>query len=234
MKTALENGSAGTGAAGSRAAETRAVETGLVMTGAVDVQVHEDVWVRVAEGSTGPPHPADARAAVGMPPWRAREFLAGRGVLRDLLAAVAPWARDAEVAATATGKPVLAGVPGVGVSVSHDGGAVAAAVALRRAVGVDLQRPPAELPAGVVRRCLRERAAELDRLPEAERAVELARVWTVQEACVKAEGTGLAGRPWAIDVPARPVSGRWRRFGWVALRDAVDVPLSCAFEEWTC
>ncbi|WP_197289698.1 4'-phosphopantetheinyl transferase family protein [Saccharothrix sp. NRRL B-16348] len=215
-------------------AEIGAVGTVPVTTGAVDVRVHEDVWVRVAEGHTGPPHPADARAAVGMPPWRAREFLAGRGVLRDLLAAVAPWARDAEVTPTGAGKPVLAGVPGVGVSVSHDGGAVAAAVALRRAVGVDLQRPPAELPAGVVRRCLRERAAELDRLPEAERAVEFARVWTVQEACVKAEGTGLAGLPWAIDVPARPVTGRWRHFRWVVLRDAVDVPLSCAFEEWTC
>ncbi|MFT7836812.1 4'-phosphopantetheinyl transferase superfamily protein [Saccharothrix sp. BKS2] len=199
----------------------------------MNLQLHQDVWVRLADTPAGPPHPADTRAAAGLPPWRAREFLAGRGVLRDLLAAVAPWARDAELTPTATGKPVLAGAPDVGVSVSHDGGLVAAAVALRRAVGVDLQQPPADLPAGVVRRCLRERAAELDRLPAAERAVEFARVWTVQEACVKAEGTGLAGRPWAIDVPARPVSGRWRRFRWVALRTTA-VPLSCAFEEWTC
>ena len=79
-----------------------------------------------------------------------------------------------------------------------------------------------------------DEADELDRLPERERAVEFAWVWTVQEACVKAEGTGLAGRPWRIEVPPRPRTGQWGGYRWIPLRGSTDTPLSCAFWERTC
>jgi 4'-phosphopantetheinyl transferase len=150
-------------------------------------------------------------------------------VLRDLLSTVAPAAADAELVVTAGGKPALAGWPEIGVSVSHDGDAVAAAVAVNGVVGVDVQLPSERISDRVLRRCLRERASELETLPPAQRATELAWVWSVQEACVKADGSGMSGRPWAIDVPIRPRSGRWGRLRWLALRDHVETPVSCAF-----
>ncbi|NBH07026.1 4'-phosphopantetheinyl transferase superfamily protein, partial [Amycolatopsis sp. SID8362] len=66
-------------------------------------------------------------------------------------------------------------------------------------------------------------------LPRARRAREFAWVWTVQEACVKAAGTGLGGRPWSIDVRPGALSGRWGGFTWLSLRTRSPVPLSCAF-----
>jgi 4'-phosphopantetheinyl transferase len=54
-------------------------------------------------------------------------------------------------------------------------------------------------------------------------------VWSVQEACVKATGSGLSGRPWSIDVPPGRGRGRWRAYRWVSFRGQSAVPLSCAF-----
>ena len=71
--------------------------------------------------------------------------------------------------------------------------------------------------------------AYLAGLPMAQRSREFAWVWTVQEACVKAAGTGFAGRPWSIDVPARAAHGRWGRYRWRSLRGVSPVPFSCAF-----
>ena len=42
-------------------------------------------------------------------------------------------------------------------------------------------------------------------------------IWTVQEACVKAAGSGLAGRPWRIPVEVAQLHGRWRGYRWVSL-----------------
>ncbi|MEV4443064.1 4'-phosphopantetheinyl transferase superfamily protein, partial [Streptomyces sp. NPDC049577] len=129
------------------------------------------------------------------------------------------------------GEPRLAGHPDVGISVSHDGDTVAAAVAPGRRVGVDVQQPPSGPHERLVRRCLRERAEQLAALPPDGRAEEFAWVWTVQEACVKAAGTGLAGQPWAIDVPLGHRRGRWDDYAWVSLRDTSTTPLSCAFTD---
>jgi 4'-phosphopantetheinyl transferase len=192
------------------------------------------VWVDYTRRPTASAHPADVRAASGLPRWRRREMLAGRALLRALLADVAPAAAGAELVPAVNGKPVLGGWPRVGVSVSHDRDAVAAAVALDRPVGVDVQLPPDRISDLVIRRCLRERAADLIALPPANRATEFAWVWSVQESCVKADGSGMSGRPWAIDVPLRPRSGWWRDLTWIALRDHTDVPVSCAFGEPTC
>jgi 4'-phosphopantetheinyl transferase len=192
------------------------------------VQVADGVWVAAEHRPAPSTTPADL-AFTGLPAWRRRERLAARGLLRALLARMAPEAADAPLVASAGGQPALAGFPEIGVSLSHDGEVAAAAVAVGRAVGVDVQLPPVPLSERMVRRCLRDRAADLHALPAAERAVELAWVWSVQEACVKAEGTGLAGRPWAIDVPIRAQAGRARALRWVALRGHSEVPVSCAF-----
>ncbi|WP_063777050.1 4'-phosphopantetheinyl transferase superfamily protein [Streptomyces humi] len=175
------------------------------------------------------PHQDDLDQAAGFPPWRAAEFLAGRATLRRLIREVRPDLADSAVRPDAWGRPGLVGHPDVGVSISHDGGLSAAALAPGRRVGVDVQLPPDGPSDGMLRRLLREHAAPLERLPAPERARELAWVWTVQESCVKAAGTGLAGRPWAIAVPPGRRYGRWGRYRWASLRDTSPIPLSCAF-----
>ncbi|MGQ4402104.1 4'-phosphopantetheinyl transferase superfamily protein [Streptomyces hayashii] len=196
-------------------------------------EITEGVWVlcrsdRTAT-DTAAPHRDDLAQTEGLPSWRAEEFLAGRATLRRLLREVRPDLADTPVRPDARGRPVLVGRPEVGVSVSHDGGLSAAAVAPGRRVGVDVQLPPDEPSEGMLRRCLKEHAARLGKLPAEERARELAWVWTVQESCVKAAGTGLAGRPWAIAVTPGHRHGRWGRYRWASLRDSSPIPLSCAF-----
>ncbi|WP_405006898.1 4'-phosphopantetheinyl transferase superfamily protein [Kitasatospora purpeofusca] len=173
--------------------------------------------------------PDDLAQARALPPWRAEQFLTGRATLRRLLREVRPDLAGTPVRPDPRGRPRLLGHPDVGVSISHDGGLSAAAVAPGRRVGVDLQLPSGEPSAGMLRRCLREHAARLESLPAPERAREFAWVWTVQESCVKAAGTGLAGRPWAVAVTPGHRHGRWGRYRWISLRDSSPVPLSCAF-----
>ncbi|WP_238995377.1 4'-phosphopantetheinyl transferase family protein [Streptomyces cyaneogriseus] len=201
------------------------------MTGPVAVPVARGVWLAAGDGRDLPvsTHPGDRRAARSMPGGRAREFLTGRGLLRRLLAQVCPGAADAPVLAGPDGAPRLHGHPGLGVSVAHDAGTAAAAVAVGRAVGVDVQHPPHRPSRALARRLLGERAAELDALPAPAAARELAWVWTAQEACAKATGRGLAVRPWTIDVPPGARSGRWRGLSWHSPRDRFGTPLSCAF-----
>lgn len=172
---------------------------------------------------------SDLAGAAHLHGVRAREHLAARRALRALLSARFPRAREAEVVYTRRGRPWLAGWPRLGISVSHDGDAVAACAALDHAVGLDVQHAPDDLSDALVRRCARERAEDLNRLPQRQRAREFAWLWTVQEACVKAAGTGLSGRPWSIDVPVPRTSGAWRGYRWVSLRRGASVPLSCAY-----
>ncbi|MDG4820142.1 MULTISPECIES: 4'-phosphopantetheinyl transferase superfamily protein [unclassified Micromonospora] len=183
---------------------------------------------RAADGSSGPVA-GDRAGLEGLPPWRRAELLAGRAALRHLLAEVLPEARDATVAYADSGRPYLVGWPYVGISIAHDAGSVAAGVAVGHTVGVDVQHPADTVPDSLLHRCLRQHTDELARLPMRHRATELAWVWTVQEACVKAAGTGMAGQPWSIDVRPYAHHGRWGRYRWTSLREASDIPFSCAY-----
>lgn len=178
------------------------------------------VWVAARDDAPRSGHPGDLAAARAMAPWRAEEFLAGRGLLRELLTRVAPDAANAGVPAGT--RPAVTGWPRLGVSVSHDEGTVAAAVAVGHRVGVDVQHAGGTLAPGLVRRILHNH-------PVTDPAEELAWVWTVQEACVKADGTGIAGQPWAIDVPPYQERGRWRDLAWRSLRGMSAIPLSVAW-----
>jgi 4'-phosphopantetheinyl transferase len=81
-------------------------------------------------------------------------------------------------------------------------------------VGIDVQRPE-PVTAGRLRRCGSDSARRaLAALPDAEREHEYARIWAVQEACVKAAGTGLAGRPWTIPVDVGREDGEWQGLAW--------------------
>lgn len=195
-------------------------------------QVTPGVWVARGERSQwirADPHPHDQAAAAALPRWRVEDFLASRALLRHLLRDTVPELAEATIGADERGRPVLAGHPNTGISISHDHDAVAVAVAPHRQVGVDVQLPADRTTDALLRRCLREHTQAVCTLPERQRAAELAWVWTAQEACVKAAGTGLSGRPWAIDIPPGRHHGRWGDFEWISLRGRSETPLSCAF-----
>ncbi|MFI2645692.1 4'-phosphopantetheinyl transferase family protein [Streptomyces sp. NPDC018610] len=192
------------------------------------------VWVAVEPAGDPVADPAgltqdDLAGAAHLPAWRAREHLAARRALRAVLAARFPEARHAPVAYDDRGAPRLVGRPRIGVSVSHDGDRVAACAALDHAVGVDLQHPPDTVSDAMLRRCAKDHTDRLAQLSMAERATEFAWLWTVREAIVKADGTGLAGGVWTADVTPWSRHGRWGRHRWVSLRDLSPLPLSCAY-----
>jgi 4'-phosphopantetheinyl transferase len=199
------------------------------------VLIGDDAEVLVAVDDAGrvlarhPCDPADAEGAAPLAPWRAREFLAARALLRSVLAELEPAAHGARIATRPGGQPFLPQWPQLAVSLSHDGTLVGAAAGRCARVGVDVQAPPAATHPGLLRRCLREHLRLLDPLDARARADVLARVWSVQEACVKADGTGIAGRPWAIDVPPGGRTGRWNDITWLSLPDLWPAPAAVAW-----
>ncbi|MFD6297765.1 4'-phosphopantetheinyl transferase family protein [Streptomyces sp. NPDC060235] len=195
------------------------------------IRVEDEVWVQVRPAADVPAstHPDDLRRAAALPHWRADRFLRGRGLLRELLRTTAPHLADADVVPDERGQPRLAGHPRAGVSISHSEGQLACALAAVRPVGVDVQHPAPSVGAGLARRLLRDHAPGVLALPPGEAAEAVAWVWTAQEACAKAAGSGLAGRPWTVDVTPGARRGRWGAYRWISLRDHSDTPLSCAF-----
>ncbi|GAA0706696.1 4'-phosphopantetheinyl transferase superfamily protein [Dactylosporangium roseum] len=158
---------------------------------------------------------------------RDREHAAVRQLLAWLLARLG--ARPARVETHSSGRPFLPDRPELGVSLSHSGPWLAAAVGTGCDVGVDVQRPE-PVPAGLLRRCCDPPArAALTALPDADRDLEFAWIWSVQEACVKATGDGLAGRPWTVPVALGQDRGEWEGVRWRALRERGRPPLSCAY-----
>lgn len=184
-----------------------------------DGEIH--VWRGVIEENPAPGAvvPAEAARARRMgSALRRREFLACRGALRRILAAVLgsdPLA--VPIMESVHGKPVL--VPGgrlppIGFNVSHSGGRYVIALARGAGPGVDVER-------------IRPRP-RLDRLarrffsPAEQRAVAAApspleafyRVWARKEAVIKADGRGVGLGLGRFDVSAdegRPtlLHARW-------------------------
>lgn len=199
------------------------------------VSLVPEVWVAVDRLdlalARGPVARRDAARAAALPPWRSREFLAGRALLRTLLHEMAGPASAADIDVGQRGRPVLARWPRLGISISHDGGYVAASAGRDTDVGVDIQVPPGQLGEPVIRRCLGPYLGLLDGRPQADRIHAFTWLWTAQEACVKASGMGIADRPWSIDVPPGATRGRWRKYHWIALPELSQIPLSCAFAD---
>jgi 4'-phosphopantetheinyl transferase len=67
-------------------------------------------------------------------------------------------------------------------------------------------------------------------MPAPQRDLEFAWIWTAQEACVKATGQGLAGRPWTVPVEVGQRAGTWHGVRWLSLRDRFGTPVSCAYQ----
>jgi 4'-phosphopantetheinyl transferase len=185
---------------------------------------------RITALQHAPGWPAD-RPACRLPAWREREHVAARALLRQVLAVtVGREAAARPLGAFGNGQPYLHGRPDLSVSLSHAEGWVAAAVHTGGGnVGIDVV-PPRPVSDAFVRRCCTPSGRlELSRLPARARDAEVAWIWSAQEACVKATGEGLAGRPWTIRVEPGQRSGQWGHLWWSALRHAFPVPVSCAY-----
>jgi phosphopantetheinyl transferase len=135
----------------------------------------------------------------------------GRALVRELLAerlGPGPWTLIAD----RDGKPhvaELAARPGIGISISHGGALVAAALSTLGPVGVDVERNDPERDVQAI--------AAYAFGPQEQGAVRAGgagafyRIWTLREAMAKAVGTGLAMVTDGMDrVAAAPVEGAWR------------------------
>nr|WP_198151209.1 4'-phosphopantetheinyl transferase superfamily protein [Kibdelosporangium sp. MJ126-NF4] len=187
----------------------------------------------LAELADAAPLPVDVRCAHGIPQWCRQDHLAARILLRRLLAELTDDTDDtagSPIAARAHGGPYLVHRPEIGISLSYTDGWAAAAVHLDGAVGVDVQAAVHVGDRMVRRCCTAATSARLGQLPGTDRAVEFAWMWSVQEACVKSTGAGLADRPWTIPVGIGQHTGRWRTTRWAALRGRWPVAVSCAYD----
>jgi 4'-phosphopantetheinyl transferase len=205
----------------------------LVAAGVVcAVQSHDQILASL------PVDRADQRATASMAAWRATEYLAARTLLRSLLAETAPEFATTVISQRPSGQPFLPACRQLGVSLSHSKDWAAAAVGIRCAVGVDVQEPEHVDQKLVDRFFAPADAATLAALPPADREREIAWIWTVLEACVKADGTGLAVLPrqlpgrrrsWQVPVPPFRPEGMWMGLTWFSLRQRSAVPAACAY-----
>jgi 4'-phosphopantetheinyl transferase len=119
----------------------------------------------------------------------------GRALLR--LAGAGAGQRDpagVAIAIAEDGKPELAEMPELGVSVAHSGRMVVVAACQGAAVGVDIEAPRPDVARSrkiAERRFAASEAAALRALPDALVADWFVRAWTIKEAVGKAVGTGV-------------------------------------------
>jgi phosphopantetheine--protein transferase-like protein len=163
-------------------------------------------------------------AAITDPDARALHAL-GRASLR-LIGARAGGGSPDQVAieVSAAGKPYLADLPDVHVSVAHTGRVVVTAACAYSAVGVDVEqlRPPTTSTRRLARRLFSEaEVSALAEIPEAELADWFVTAWTLKEAIGKALGVGIApalagavlevrdGAPALTSVWSGPPAGAW-------------------------
>jgi len=162
-----------------------------------------------------------ARAARFRFPEHRDRFIAGRGLLRELLGAYLGRPGAALQFGTGSrGKPELAGAAGGGLrfNLSHSGDGVLYAVALRE-VGADLEHHDrvTDYLAIIDRVCTGRELASFRERPAERRREAFFDCWTRKEAVAKASGDGLAGGLQNLEVcfeNSSPSDGR------VRLRDA--------------
>jgi 4'-phosphopantetheinyl transferase len=110
----------------------------------------------------------------------------------------------------AWGKPRLAGdhAGQLRFSLSHSADLTLCAVAREGEVGVDVERLRADpFVLADTRHCFsRRELATLDALPPADQFAAFFASWTIKEACLKADGRGMAAGMHRVEVPAGSVS----------------------------
>ncbi len=122
-------------------------------------------------------------------------FVAGRGVLREILARyLNTTATGLPLRQATSGKPFLVDHGHLRFNISHTGSTMLVAVARGREIGVDIERFDADVAIGELAETTLSRPERrvLDRLDgESARAAFLA-FWTRKEALVKADGRGMS------------------------------------------
>ena len=148
------------------------------------------------------------RAARFRFPEHRNRFIAGRGLLRELLGAYLNQPAAAlRFEQGAHGKPALAGAArgtGLHFKLSHSGGRALYAVA-RCAVGVDLERLDRTVNHAAIleRVCAPREWAVFQSLPAEQLPAAFSACWTRKEAIAKALGGGLASGLQNLDVCCR-------------------------------
>ncbi|MEL6872277.1 MAG: 4'-phosphopantetheinyl transferase superfamily protein [Pseudomonadota bacterium] len=158
-------------------------------------------------------HEERARFESAALPDRAREFVIGRGIARQLLGrrlGVAP--PDVALTTSPHGRPGLADHPRATLdfNLSHSGGIAAMAISTVGPCGIDIEAPR-PLTSTLWGAALSEAEREaLEDLPEDDRTAGLFRRWVAKEAILKGIGTGL--------------SGHWRDMAVTVTPDAAATP----------
>ncbi len=176
----------------------RAVGQALERYGSVVVWGRTPDWLPLDRDGAIVPGPLGDRdrqrlLALRHPAVRAR-LVASRALLRTALSVPLGVPPD-QVALTTEpgGRPVVAGHPRLGVSLSHTGNMLLAGICANGRIGVDVERLDRPLAVDTLARyaCDAGEQAMLARADPAERAGLLLRLWTLKEACAKAAGEGL-------------------------------------------
>jgi 4'-phosphopantetheinyl transferase len=143
-------------------------------------------------------------------------FLAGRGLLRALLAGyIGERSEDLRFARDAKGKPRLPDGD-IGFNLSRTEGGVLIGFARGNEIGVDVERVKDGYAEDDIagRFFAPAEVASLAELPESERSEAFFRIWTAKEAYLKARGDGLGYPLDAFAVPlgeSGPGRLRWHR-----------------------
>jgi 4'-phosphopantetheinyl transferase len=127
-----------------------------------------------------------------------RHFIAGRGILRSILARyLHQKPADLRFVYSAKGKPSLVqsgDAPSLCFNLSHSQGVALYAVVCDRAVGVDIEYKRAIAIEELAERFFSiNEAAAIQALPDDQRQAAFFQIWTCKEAYLKATGEGLAG-----------------------------------------
>ncbi len=144
--------------------------------------------------------------------------LVARALTADLLTQW--WGRPRaalQFSVSAAGKPSVTdrdGAPGPAFSLSHSDTWVAVAIAADGTLGVDVQSFTTPDPR-VIRRVFAQSDRELlDALAGEAQSHEFTRLWTIAEACAKADGTGLPLLLRGFSPIGPGCRGSWQRYSW--------------------
>jgi len=186
---------------------------GILLQGEVHVwHVHLEAWLREVD-SLGELLDAAERERAARFKFRAPrdQYVISRSLLRQALGRYLDIeAGDVRFAATANGKPVLAGDSGLQFNLSHTEGATALAITRNHRVGIDVERIRRNTDAlELAARFFSPREVLwLRSQPASDHIPSFFSCWTAKEAYIKAHGQGLSMPLAGFSVLPRPDNDR--------------------------